>query len=143
MQGGVRERRQPVGRPAQLLHQRGVIRSDLAVPLLDRRQHLDHGVGHGGLEHAVRLAREIALDLRPILLLDRAIDLQAGASAARLLLIFFSGSSSPLTSAPAFRISASGMTRMSPYRWLIRWPMSRVYSMCWRWSSPTGTYFAS
>src|ERR1700736_5734662 len=81
MQRAVRDRRQAVGRPAELLHQRGVIGSDLAIALLDRPQRLDHRVGPCTLEHAVWLALELALDGRPIQLLDGAIDLQQVANA--------------------------------------------------------------
>ena len=53
--------------------------------------------------------------------------------------IFRSGAWRSMIRAPTSGIRPSGMTKVSPYLALNRWAMSRVSSMCWRWSSPTGT----
>ena len=44
--------------------------------------------------------------------------------------------------APTSGIRASGTTSVSPKRALKRSAASRISSMCWRWSSPTGTSWA-
>ena len=53
--------------------------------------------------------------------------------------ILLVGSWRSITRAPAAGTVATGSTNVSPYRWLNRSATSRVSSMCWRWSSPTGT----
>ena len=76
LEGAVRDRGEPVGRPTQLPHQRRVIGSNFPVALLDRRQRLDDGIGDRALEYAVRLAGELLLDGWPVLVLDRPVDLE-------------------------------------------------------------------
>ncbi len=50
-----------------------------------------------------------------------------------------SGSWRFLIRAPSSGKTPFGTVNVSPYRWLNRSAMSRASSMCWRWSSPTGT----
>ena len=57
--------------------------------------------------------------------------------------ILFVGSWRSMTRAPAAGTTASGSTKVSPNRALNRSATSRVSSMCWRWSSPTGTWSVS
>ncbi len=56
--------------------------------------------------------------------------------------ILFSGSCRSMIRAPTFGNVPSGTTSSSPKRSLKRSATSRISSMCWRWSSPTGTSLA-
>src|SRR3954454_4824515 len=60
---GVRDRVGLLGALMQHLFQRFLVRAKLLVALADRRQVVDDGLCHGGLERPVALAVELALDL--------------------------------------------------------------------------------
>ena len=53
--------------------------------------------------------------------------------------ILRSGDCRSMIRAPTSGIRGSGTTSTSPKRALKRSATSRISSMCWRWSSPTGT----
>ncbi len=55
------------------------------------------------------------------------------------LLILIAGSWRSKIFAVSLRMYALGTVKVSPKRPLKRSARSRVSSMCWRWSSPTGT----
>lgn len=58
------------------------------------------------------------------------------------LLILTAGSWRSKIFAVSLRMYGAGTVNVWPYRPLNRSARSRVSSMCWRWSSPTGTWFA-
>ena len=53
--------------------------------------------------------------------------------------IFLVGSDRLMTLPPILPRYGSGIVNVSEYAALKRWAMSRQISMCWSWSTPTGT----
>src|SRR5207245_6233508 len=64
-QGGVGDRGKPLGAFLEGPAQPGVVLADLPIPLLDRSERLDHGLGHPPLQLAVWLAGKFFLDRLP------------------------------------------------------------------------------